>query len=208
MINQNNAAQAAEQDDITQRVLTDPEILAIGAMHGRRSVSLLPMFRAFEGAVLAKLRAQVANVPLTHRCANCGAAFQGAGCPSCRLAAPLASAPVAGDAQPAAYLTLDEEGSPCMLFFDVVEARSYCALGEEPEPLFLHAAPQPSAEDVRNAALEALEAAQRFIRNGIEFGYIRMPEADTPDPAHRTPRLIDAAIRALKQQGVRRPLGG
>ncbi len=60
--------------------------------------------------------------------------------------AALASAPVAKEAQPAAYLTLDEEGSPCMLFFDVVEARSYCALGEVPEPLFRHAAPQASAE--------------------------------------------------------------
>lgn len=48
--------------------------------------------------------------------------------------------------KPAAYLTLDEEGSPSMLFFDVAEARTYCALGEEPEPLFRHAAPQASAE--------------------------------------------------------------
>lgn len=56
------------------------------------------------------------------------------------------NAPVAGEAQPAAYLTLDEEGSPCMLFFDVGEARGYCAPGEEPEPLFRHAAPQASCE--------------------------------------------------------------
>ncbi|MEN4918230.1 hypothetical protein ABE485_06125 [Achromobacter spanius] len=68
-----------------------------------------------------------------------------------------ASAPVAGEAQPTAYLTLDEEGSPSMLFFDVVEARAYCALDEEPEPLFRHAAPQAS-EAVRDAALE--EAAK------------------------------------------------
>lgn len=60
--------------------------------------------------------------------------------------AALESGPVAGDARPAAYLTLDEEGSPCMLFFDVVEARGYCAPGEEPEPLFRHAAPRASAE--------------------------------------------------------------
>ncbi|GAB1837355.1 hypothetical protein MyNCGM121_41350 [Achromobacter xylosoxidans] len=52
---------------------------------------------------------------------------------------------------------------------------------------------------VRTQVLAALESAQRFIRNGIEFGYIRMPDADTPDPAHRTPSMIDAAIRALKQ---------
>ncbi|WPQ34330.1 hypothetical protein [Achromobacter xylosoxidans] len=61
------------------------------------------------------------------------------------------------------------------------------------------AAPQAS-EAVRTQVLAALESAQRFIRNGIEFGYIRMPDADTPDPAHRTPSLIDAAIRSLKTQ--------
>lgn len=64
---------------------------------------------------------------------------------------------------------------------------------------YLLAAPQAS-EAVRTQVLAALESAQRFIRNGIEFGYIRMPDADTPDPAHRTPSLIDAAIRSLKTQ--------
>lgn len=63
----------------------------------------------------------------------------------------------------------------------------------------LYLAPQAS-EAVRKQALAALESAQRFIRNGVEFGYVRMPDADTPDPAHRTPGLIDAAIRALSAQ--------
>ena len=44
---------------------------------------------------------------------------------------------------------------------------------------------------------EALKAAQRFIRNGIEMGYIRMPDADTPDPAHKTLPMIEAALAAL-----------
>jgi hypothetical protein len=42
--------------------------------------------------------------------------------------------------------------------------------------------------------LEALKAADRFISNGIEFGYIRMPDMDTPDAAHRTPHIIRGAI--------------
>lgn len=46
MINQNNA---------TQPVLTDLELLAVGAKHGRPSVALLPMWRAVESAVLSKL---------------------------------------------------------------------------------------------------------------------------------------------------------
>ncbi|MCH4572513.1 hypothetical protein L7A46_06135 [Achromobacter xylosoxidans] len=66
--------------------------------------------------------------------------------------------------------------------------------------LFLSPAAPQASEAVRTHVLAALESAQRFIRNGIEFGYIRMPDADTPDPAHRTPGLIDAAIRSLKSQ--------
>ncbi|WP_238876827.1 hypothetical protein [Achromobacter xylosoxidans] len=52
--------------------------------------------------------------------------------------------------KPAAYLTLDEDGSPCMLFFDVVEARAYCEVGEEPEALWRHLA--STAGDAQDAA--------------------------------------------------------
>lgn len=41
---------------------------------------------------------------------------------------------------------------------------------------------------------EALKRAREFIANGIEFGFIRMPDADTPDPAHGTLPAIDAAL--------------
>lgn len=41
---------------------------------------------------------------------------------------------------------------------------------------------------------EALEHARLFIRNGIDLGCIRMPDADTPDPAHHTLPMIDAAL--------------
>lgn len=44
-----------------QPVLTDLELLDVGAKHGRPSVSLLPMWRAVEAAVLSKLRAPVAD---------------------------------------------------------------------------------------------------------------------------------------------------
>lgn len=117
--------------------------------------------------------------------------------------AAVASAPVAGEAQPLGYVRKGREWPN----------QCYYPSSHKPTdihnwtPVFDHAAPQPSgdagiaaSDHERNAALEALEAAQRFIRNGIEFGYIRMPDADTPDPAHRTPGLIDAAIRSLKSQ--------
>ncbi len=42
--------------------------------------------------------------------------------------------------------------------------------------------------------LEALEHARLFIRNGVEIGYIRMPDADTPDPAHETLPRVEAAL--------------
>ena len=49
--------------------------------------------------------------------------------------------------------------------------------------------------------LAALQAARGFIVNGTELGYIRMPDADCPDPAHNTLPTIEAAIaraQALK----------
>lgn len=48
------------------------------------------------------------------------------------------------------------------------------------------------------ALLEALENAKQFIENGIELGYIRMPDADTPDSAHNTLPMINAAIAAAR----------
>lgn len=48
------------------------------------------------------------------------------------------------------------------------------------------------------ALLEALEKTKQFIENGIELGYIRMPDDDTPDSAHQTLPIINAAIAAAK----------
>jgi hypothetical protein len=45
--------------------------------------------------------------------------------------------------------------------------------------------------------LEACRAAARFIANGVELGFIRLPDADTPDPAHDTlPALLAAIAKA------------
>ncbi|MBS1067289.1 hypothetical protein [Gluconobacter cerinus] len=41
---------------------------------------------------------------------------------------------------------------------------------------------------------EALKKADKFITNGIEFGFIRMPDSDTPDSALDTPGIIRAAL--------------
>ncbi|OAJ67735.1 hypothetical protein [Gluconobacter cerinus] len=40
----------------------------------------------------------------------------------------------------------------------------------------------------------ALKAADQFITNGVEFGFIRMPDIDTPDSALATPGIIRAAL--------------
>lgn len=59
----------------------------------------------------------------------------------------------------------------------------------------------PKADDpVKVQMLEALEHARIFIRNGIDLGCIRMPDADTPDPAHETLPMIEAAIAAARQE--------
>lgn len=52
--------------------------------------------------------------------------------------------------------------------------------------------------DVRGL-VEALEHARLFIRNGVELGYVKMPDADTPDPAHDTLPKIETALAAHRQ---------
>lgn len=46
-------------------------------------------------------------------------------------------------------------------------------------------------------ALEALRAARQFIVNGIELGFISMPEPETPDSAHDTLPMLERAIADL-----------
>lgn len=71
----------------------------------------------------------------------------------------------------------------------------------------LSTTPQPAASgeqaareriaDLQALGLEmlaALRAARGFIRNGVDLGFIRMPDADTPDPAHQALPMIEAAI--------------
>jgi hypothetical protein len=56
------------------------------------------------------------------------------------------------------------------------------------------------SERVNQALLSALKRADQFITNGIALGYIRMPDADTPDTAHETPGIVRAAIEAAESQ--------
>jgi hypothetical protein len=46
--------------------------------------------------------------------------------------------------------------------------------------------------------LAALKAAHQFIVNGTALGFIRMPDAETPDPAHDTLAMIERAIAELE----------
>lgn len=62
----------------------------------------------------------------------------------------------------------------------------------------LAAAPAAPAAD---ALVEALEHARLFIVNGIDLGFIQMPEAGTPDPAHETLPMIEAALAAHRSKG-------
>ena len=55
-----------------------------------------------------------------------------------------------------------------------------------------------AAEQSQQALRTALEAADRFITNGIELGFIRMPDADCPDPAKAVPGMIRAALASVQ----------
>lgn len=48
-------------------------------------------------------------------------------------------------------------------------------------------------------ARDALERAEQFIVNGVDLGFIRLPDADVSDPAHDTLPAIRKALRALPQ---------
>jgi len=41
---------------------------------------------------------------------------------------------------------------------------------------------------------DALQKANLFIRNGIELGYIVMPDKNCLDPAHNVPEIIQKAL--------------
>jgi hypothetical protein len=51
-------------------------------------------------------------------------------------------------------------------------------------------------EAERDRLREALIRAKGFIVNGVELGFIRMPDPGTPDPAHET---LPAILAALKE---------
>ena len=46
--------------------------------------------------------------------------------------------------------------------------------------------------------LDVLEVAQQFILNGIQYGYINMPDKDCGDSAIETPAKIEAAIQKAR----------
>jgi hypothetical protein len=76
----------------------------------------------------------------------------------------------------------------------------YCTLTsfdtwKEAERQAFDLAASERADAEKDAALDALKRAERFIVNGTEFGYIRMPDA--PDPALDTLPAIRRAIAIL-----------
>ena len=51
----------------------------------------------------------------------------------------------------------------------------------------------------RDEAVELLKDATEFIANGVEFGYITMPDKETPDSAHDTLPNIEAFLNKLER---------
>ena len=103
-----------------------------------------------------------------------------------QLRAELAALKAQGVVMPEPDFWLDGGATPC-----------YYA---EPLRAVLNAAPAAPTADA--GLVEALEHARLFIVNGIDLGFIQMPEAGTPDPAHETLPMIDAALAAHRAKGV------
>lgn len=85
---------------------------------------------------------------------------------------------------------------------------------DEPEPVLLwNTRLTAQSGEGRSGAgedaleIRALKAAKQFIENGIEMGFIRMPDASTPDSAHETLSLIRTALNA-RQSGEGERLRG
>ncbi|WP_174807237.1 Lar family restriction alleviation protein [Neoasaia chiangmaiensis] len=68
-------------------------------------------------------------------------------------------------------------------------------------PLYTRPAPPDDSAEKIARLVKALRAADQFITNGIEFGFIRMPDPETNDSASRTPDLIRAALASASTQG-------
>lgn len=57
--------------------------------------------------------------------------------------------------------------------------------------------PPPKEKEAGDIAVlvNGLKRADQFISNGIEFGYIKMPDGGLNDPATETPNLIKSLIQ-------------
>ena len=57
------------------------------------------------------------------------------------------------------------------------------------------------AQQHADELLAVLRRVDEFIRNGIEFGFIRMPDKDTPDTAHEVPKVVRAVLAKIEATG-------
>lgn len=89
---------------------------------------------------------------------------------------------------------LDAKGRPTS-FSLTFPALALTAWVGEPEVSAAHIARELNTYPV---LLDALKRAKQFIENGVELGFIRMPDASTPDPAHDALPAILAAIEAAE----------
>ena len=62
------------------------------------------------------------------------------------------------------------------------------------------------SEEQIKAIENALEDARTFIYNGVEFGYIRLPDLDCPDPANNTYEHIQQTRAIVKSLKVQEPV--
>lgn len=101
---------------------------------------------------------------------------------------------MASDAMRAvAYLTTDEEGSPAMLFFDKVEAATYCDEGEEPQALVLQSDALKAIEEANARAARATSLLEEL--HALVWG--ECPSLLNEDSGGNG--QLDVDIRSLKE---------
>lgn len=81
---------------------------------------------------------------------------------------------------------------PEAMAYHQIQAQKFAFIDAKHDILALH--------DLCTDLLAALRRADGFITNGIALGFIRMPDAETPDSAHEVPPLVREAIS--KASGV------
>lgn len=102
-----------------------------------------------------------------------------------------AKAEVAEIGEPVAWMTVNDDGDPAMLFFDYAEAMSYCGDGEVPIELF-------SADQLAAAVAKERKDWPPGILDRIAAAMKRIDDGDCPRRIPADPTDVDLVLAELR----------